>query len=87
MVSLLWARWSARNKAIAGERMSSVEEIVHRTMLFSSELPKQMAHVIPNCRDDKRWVPPPCNVLKINFDGAFRQQEKKWGVGFSDKRQ
>ena len=62
--------------------MSSVEETVHRTMLFSSELPKQMAHVIPSCRDDKRLVPSSCNVLKINFDGAFRQQEKDGAWGF-----
>jgi len=38
-------------------------------------------HDTPSWRDDKRWTPP-CNVLKINFDGAFRQQEKDGAWGF-----
>lgn len=78
--------WTGRNKVNVGEQVCSVDEIIHKALLFSSEPQQEVAgagrHGSSKCSDDKRWIPPPLDVLKINSDGAFRQKEQDGAWGF-----
>ena len=61
----------------------SIEEIVYKvhTMKYVDTL---STHEKPNKRQNgiSIQVPPTADVLKINFDGAYIQKEKKGAWGF-----
>ncbi|RLM52740.1 hypothetical protein C2845_PMPSC048693 [Panicum miliaceum] len=77
VISLLWAWWTGRNKANAGEPGSSVEEIVSKATVFSSEIfQQQEKNGIGSHVRSLGWTPPPPDVLKINSDAAFRENDK-----------
>jgi len=83
VVSLLWAWWDAGNKANAGDKMLSTEEIIYKAKALRSDI-----NLYAQKMQDKEiklisaWIPPPSDILKINFDGAFSQEERKGGWGF-----
>jgi hypothetical protein len=90
VISLLWAWWMGRNKANAGERGPSVEEIASKVVVFSSEIFKQQkgddgGNNARN-RNQMGWKPPPPDVLKINSDGAFRDKDKTGALGVCGAR-
>ena len=72
VVSLLWAWWDARNKANAGDKMLSTEEIIYKAKALRSDI-----ILYAQKMQDKEiklksaWTPPPSDIVKINFDGAF----------------
>jgi len=86
VISLLWAWWMGRNKANAGERVPSVEDIASKAMIFSSEIFQQKKNdeggTNSRNRNHTGWRPPPPDVLKINSDGAFREKDKTGAWGF-----
>ena len=85
-VCLLWAVWMNRNKANVGEDSGSIAEITRRATLFACEAIQQeetkINVVCQGRRVKEKWTPPPINVLKINFDGAFRAVQKDGAWGF-----
>ncbi|CAO1947587.1 unnamed protein product [Urochloa humidicola] len=91
VISLLWVWWDVRNKFNAGEKQSSTEEVVHRTMELALrvERPPQTIPAVTGVNSKRSsWLPPPPDVLKINTDGAFREEEKDgaWGCGQGQRR-
>lgn len=86
VIIFLCAWWTGRNKANAGERGGSVDEIISRATFFTTEIYKLNRREEDGGRAANRdtigWKPPPPNVLKINPDGAFREMEKMGAWGF-----
>lgn len=81
----LWVWRDARNKANANNNLPTVEEVMYRTMVVVSSsaylpLTKEVANL--QRHDQKKWRPPPPDVLKINLDGSFREHEKDGAWGF-----
>ncbi|GJN13484.1 hypothetical protein PR202_gb00193 [Eleusine coracana subsp. coracana] len=82
VMNFLWAWWDARNKANTGDRQPGVQEVIHRAQLMTLSMAEassnQTNHSVssPNM-PAKRWTPPPEDVLKINFDGAFVKDSRK----------
>ncbi|RLN33245.1 hypothetical protein C2845_PM03G27040 [Panicum miliaceum] len=86
VISLLWAWWTERNKANAGERGGSVGEIVRRATVFTTEIHQldkrgENGGSTAN-RNTVGGTPPPPDVLRINFDGAFQEMGKTGARGF-----
>jgi len=86
VTSLLWAWWSERNKANAGEPGVSVLEITRKARLLSAEI-MQLTQGPDKTRvtstdGRRRWIPPQGEVLKVNTDGAFMAKEKCGAWGF-----
>ncbi|RLM74888.1 hypothetical protein C2845_PM15G08720 [Panicum miliaceum] len=83
VIGLLWARWNARNKCNAGEQMKTLEAIsfsAHEMVAgCGGERPSSIRSSAPG---RNHWQPPPVDILKINFDGAFRAGEKDGAWGF-----
>ncbi|RLN27709.1 hypothetical protein C2845_PM05G08320 [Panicum miliaceum] len=75
-----------RNKANAGEQGDSVDEIIRKAVVFSSETQQQVDGAgiqrTEINREGRRWNNPPPEVLKINIDGAFCGKEKVGAWGF-----
>ena len=86
VISFLWAWWNGRNKANAGEGMASVQEITHKATLLSTDVERMIKddgnRGAVRDRMERRWLPPPANLLKINSDGALIEKEKCGAWGF-----
>ncbi|GJN00674.1 hypothetical protein PR202_ga17870 [Eleusine coracana subsp. coracana] len=82
-ITLLWAWWDSRNKTNAGEKMRMTQEVIYMAMNAVSDV-SIMKHTatmrVPKIK--KRWIPPPIELLKINFDAAFFADSKSGGWGF-----
>jgi hypothetical protein len=85
VVCFLWTWWDAMNKAY-GEKIPNVDEVQHKTLeaTFTSELLQRTTTNQNTMQQQKQctWLPPQPDVLKINVDGAFQQQEKNGAWGF-----
>jgi hypothetical protein len=83
-VVLLWAWWEARNKVNAGEKMPSTTEIIRRIQLVLIDLQEYLTNGVPTtCKGTKLWASPPPEIIKVNIDGAFWEQEKHEAWGFT----
>ena len=85
-ICLLWAMWMNRNKANVEEVSGPIAEITRRATLFACEAIQQeetkINVVCQGRRVKEKWTPPPIDVLKINFDEAFRAVQKDGAWGF-----
>jgi len=80
---LLWAWWEARNKANSGEKMPTMRETVYRAESINLDTSMNRQERAPKAPEEKLfWRPPEPDYLKINFDGAFRQECKSGAWGF-----
>lgn len=79
---LLWVWWSARNKANVGEEMLSQGEIEHRvqnTAAYLRKINPVLQNTVQSSRSVRKgntWKAPPLGILKINFDGAYREMSR-----------
>jgi len=74
VIDFLWVWWDARNKANAGAKIMSTEEIAYKVQTMKS---------FDNLRTQEKankkqsgiscWSPLAADILKINFDGAYSQ--------------
>jgi hypothetical protein len=78
VIALMWQWWTARNKTNAGERSWSVDEVSYQARRWATEFTEFYAKQLqqqPN-EDVGRWRPLREGVLKINVDGAFKENPK-----------
>jgi hypothetical protein len=89
VIDFLWVWWDARNKANAGDKIMSTKEIVYKVQAMQSFY-NLHTHEKANKKQSgiSCWSPPAVDILKINFDGAYSQREKKgaWGFVVRDHR-
>jgi hypothetical protein len=80
---LLWRWWDVRNKVNAGELMPACQEIVKSviSMVHDIQMMKSQPVETP-VLPSQRWTLPPPECLKINLDGAFKQETKVGAWGF-----
>ena len=84
IILLLWCWWSARNKANAGERMKSAQEVVsdvfyHMNAWNSANHQKNHSSKLSG---SQTWKAPPDDFYKINCDGSFLPGMCRGGWGF-----
>ena len=83
MIDFLWVWWDARNKANAGDRILSTEEIVYKVQAMKSF---DNLHTFEMANRKQSGIsclsPSAADILKINMDGAYSQREKKGAWGF-----
>jgi len=79
----LWRWWSARNKANAGEKMASSDEICKSVAFLSMDIAKlgNPSHVVPRTIILK-WKPPPADCYQVNVDASFHPRTITGGWGF-----
>ena len=79
----LWRWWSARNKANAGEKMASSDEICKSVAFHLMDIAKlgNPSHVVPRTIILK-WKPPPADCYKVNVDASFHPRTMTGGWGF-----
>ena len=70
-------------KQNARDKIMSTEEIVYRVQAMKS-FDNLHIHekVFKKQSGNSSWSPPAADILKINFDGAYSQREKKGAWGF-----
>jgi hypothetical protein len=89
VIDFLWVWWDARNKANAGDKIMSTKEIFYKVQAMQSFY-NLHTHEKANKKQSgiSCWSPPAVDILKINFDGAYSQREKKgaWGFVVRDHR-
>ena len=81
-----WTVWNQRNQVRVRVPATTLHQIpeVSRTMLydFHSKLLDSDTHLHHrNHCTQQHWVPPPANLVKINFDGAVFSNDNFSGVG------
>jgi hypothetical protein len=78
VVVLLWKLWDARNKANAGERSLSSQELCGAVICtvtdIQAEGEKKLQPQHHAEAQRRKWVPSGDDYLKINIDGAFRKE-------------
>jgi len=78
VIMFLWCWWDARNKANAGEKMQSTDEVVFRTIRYAAETEMMQVKEVKHGHKTKEcWTKPQAEMLKVNFDGGFVAQEKR----------
>jgi len=83
VIMFLWCWWDARNKANAGEKMQSTDEVVFRTIRNAAETEMMQVKEVKHGHKTKEcWSKPQAEMLKVNFDGGFVAQEKRGSWGF-----
>ena len=64
IILLLWCWWPARNKANAGEKIRTVEEVVHQARSMVWEVSARLKKPIKkNHQKVKKWIRPPAETL------------------------
>ena len=81
-VALLWSWWHERNRGNHGERRATTEEIQYSVRFHVNEwkdfLNKEPADQMTMHQTLK---PPPSDTVKINIDGAYKDQSGNGGWG------
>jgi hypothetical protein len=65
------------------DKMFSTEDIIYKAKVLKSDInlyALKMQH--KEVKLKSAWTTPRIDTLKINFDGAFSQEERKGGWGF-----
>ena len=87
---LLWDWWTTRNNKNAEEKTFSSAAVCHRIQRHMLDFTQQI-HTDPLCisplsggmsTDASRWVKPPTDKVKINFDAAFFESTREGAWGF-----
>ncbi|KAL0375713.1 UNVERIFIED_CONTAM: hypothetical protein Scaly_0688900 [Sesamum calycinum] len=81
---ICWTIWKSRNKLMMeGKTQRALEVILSadRFLFEFKELNTQMAPSTSPQRTEQMWLPPPCEFVKINFDGATFNFQTAMGVG------
>ena len=79
----MWEWWNVRNKANAGEVVPNAQTICHGVESLGVDfLMLRVPDKPPKPPDLSRWVKPPENFVKVNFDGAFSQISGSGGWGY-----
>uniref|UniRef100_A0A0A8ZID7 RNase H type-1 domain-containing protein n=1 Tax=Arundo donax TaxID=35708 RepID=A0A0A8ZID7_ARUDO len=74
LVVMMWLWWERRNKIRGGERVESVEFLIHRIQTSTAEYLKLfVSKKETQIAKEVRWIPPHGDYLKINVDGAYTQ--------------
>jgi hypothetical protein len=84
IILLLWCWWSARNKANAGERMKSAQEVVSDVFYYMNAWNSENHQKAQSSKHtgSQIWKAPPVHFYKINCDGSFLPGTCKGGWGF-----
>jgi hypothetical protein len=85
IIAMLWKWWTARNKKNAGDSVRSLDEVVFNsrkwTMEFSEFYAKKKETRVQEGHEPG-WMPPGEDELKVNIDGAFKDNSLNGGWGF-----
>jgi hypothetical protein len=81
-VALLWCWWQERNKINHEEQRHSVSDFQFLIQRHVEEwksicIDKKVTSTV----EKKSWLPPPDDMVKINFDGAFSEEAQSGGWG------
>ncbi|KAA3487748.1 reverse transcriptase [Gossypium australe] len=78
---LLWVIWGDRNSQMYNERGRSSQEMIKFVIGYIKELDELKSVKQKTMFIEKKWRPPPGQMLKINFDGAFEARRKCAALG------
>ncbi|KAA3467625.1 reverse transcriptase [Gossypium australe] len=78
---LLWVIWEDRNSRMHNERGRSSQEMIKFVIGYIKELDELKSVEQKTMFIEKKWRPPPGQMLKINFDGAFEARRKRAALG------
>jgi ribonuclease HI len=82
VIILLWNWWTARNKANAGEKLLSADEVCSKVRKHLAEFCPKEEHVQEAQAVEDKWELPDANFIKVNVDAAFCQESRLGAWGF-----
>jgi hypothetical protein len=78
----LWDWWNARNKANAGERLKTTDEICHSISIHHLEFSKLPTPLTVAPQKQSAWKIPPAGYVKVNFDASFYHESQNGAFGY-----
>ena len=80
---LMWEWLSVRNKTNVGEAFSNPQLVFHWVEKLAVDFSYLKAHDKPPKPPDRhKWMRPPEEYVKVNFDGAFQRTTNGSGWGY-----
>lgn len=77
----LWMIWKDRNAEIHGEKRKPASVIVSGIRQYIDDYNKAQLLELRGCQQTQaKWLHPPLNAYKVNFDGAFKASTKTGGI-------
>jgi hypothetical protein len=78
----LWDWWNARNKANAGERLKTTDEICHSISIHHLEFSKLPTPLTVAPQKQSAWKIPSAGYVKVNFDASFYHESQTGAFGY-----
>ena len=79
---MVWSVWTQRNHARLNKPHCTLSQIASSAKARLDEfIAAQLAASLPQQSPRVSWEPPPCDLFKINFDGATFEHEGKSSIG------
>lgn len=73
--------WKDRNAEIHGEKRKPASVIVSGIRQYIDDYNKAQLLELRGCQQTQaKWLHPPLNAYKVNFDGAFKASTKTGGI-------
>ncbi|XVF57201.1 hypothetical protein PTKIN_Ptkin06aG0185400 [Pterospermum kingtungense] len=79
---MAWVIWTGRDQEIHGERRKDALLSASFALNYIKEYnDAQLPTAFVRVRSQTRWEPPLRDIVKVNFDGALRKNDRVAGVG------
>ena len=78
----VWSVWTQKNQTRLNKPHSTLSQIASSARARLDEfIAAQPVANLPQRNPRVSWQPPPCDLYKINYDGATFEHEGKSGIG------
>ncbi|OVA19136.1 Reverse transcriptase zinc-binding domain [Macleaya cordata] len=82
--NIIWQIWKARNQVIFEKKVVNIQVIITSAQAMFNEhgycTLSNSYSISPKANSHQRWIPPPVGSIKVNFDGATKDNTIAAGI-------